>query len=79
MDKQATDHAGYHAFADDNGNDFGQFEVFWHHDETGWYWWPCFPGCMPDSDSDPIGPFPASADAYRDAISPSGPFPASTD
>lgn len=20
-----------------------------------WYWWSCFPGCLPDSD--PIGPF----------------------
>ena len=22
---------------------------------VGWYWWSCFPGCMPDSDPD--GPF----------------------
>jgi hypothetical protein len=21
----------------------------------GWYWWSCFPGCLPDGD--PIGPF----------------------
>jgi len=66
MDKQATDHAGYHAFVGDNGDDFGQFEVFWHADEPGWYWWACSPGCMPDSD--PIGPFRTSADAYRDAL-----------
>ena len=26
----------------------------------GWYYWACFPGCLPDSD--PIGPF-ASEDA----------------
>jgi len=31
----------------------------------GWYWWPCFPGCMPDSD--PIGPFETEADALADA------------
>jgi hypothetical protein len=23
--------------------------------QEGWYWWPCFPGCLPDGD--PIGPF----------------------
>lgn len=28
----------------------------------GWYYWSCFPGCLPDSD--PIGPFD-SADAAR--------------
>jgi hypothetical protein len=31
----------------------------------GWYWWACFPGCMPDSD--PIGPFQTEADALADA------------
>lgn len=24
-------------------------------DLAGWYWWPCFPGCMPDSDAS--GPY----------------------
>lgn len=23
--------------------------------ESGWYYWFCFPGCLPDSD--PVGPF----------------------
>ena len=23
--------------------------------EHGWYWWACFPGCLPDGE--PIGPF----------------------
>ena len=36
---------------------------------TGWYWWSCFPGFMPDSD--PFGPFEsyeaALADAQQDA------------
>ena len=27
----------------------------------GWYFWYCFPGCLPDSD--PIGPFPSEAAA----------------
>lgn len=31
----------------------------------GWYWWACFPGCMPDSD--PCGPFDTEAEAIADA------------
>lgn len=31
----------------------------------GWYWWSCFPGCLPDSD--PIGPFTTEAEALADA------------
>jgi hypothetical protein len=34
-------------------------------DLGGWYWWACFPGCMPDSD--PIGPFETEAEALADA------------
>jgi hypothetical protein len=33
--------------------------------ETGWYWWACFPSCLPDSD--PIGPFATKAEALADA------------
>ena len=32
---------------------------------TGYYYWHCFPGCMPDSD--PIGPFATEAEAIDDA------------
>ena len=32
---------------------------------AGWYWWACFPGCMPDSD--PFGPFETEAEAFADA------------
>ena len=31
---------------------------------AGWYWWSCFPGCMPDSDA--IGPFDSEAEALAD-------------
>lgn len=31
----------------------------------GWYWWSCFPGCVPDSD--PYGPFDTEAEAIADA------------
>ncbi len=32
---------------------------------SGWYWWLCFPDCLPDSD--PFGPFPTEALALADA------------
>ena len=31
----------------------------------GWYYWYCFPGCMPESD--PIGPFDTEAAALASA------------
>lgn len=34
----------------------------------GWFWWSCFPGCLPDSSS-PNGPFATAAEAERDAQS----------
>lgn len=33
--------------------------------EPGWYWWACFPGCLPDGD--PMGPFETEAEALADA------------
>jgi hypothetical protein len=47
-------------------------EIFYSSDvngtgftEPGWYWWACFPGCLPNSD--PIGPFKTEAEALEDA------------
>ena len=41
----------------------------WEHNELitdqGWYWWACFPGCLPDSE--PVGPFATEAEALADA------------
>lgn len=31
----------------------------------GWYYWFCFPGCLPDSD--PVGPFATKQEALEDA------------
>ena len=31
----------------------------------GWYWRPCFPGCLPDGD--PVGPFATSRHAHQHA------------
>ncbi len=41
-----------------------RIEVF-PHEYLGFYWRPCFPGCLPDGD--PIGPFPTWRDALDDA------------
>jgi hypothetical protein len=31
----------------------------------GWYWWACFPGCMPDGEV--MGPFDTEQEAMDDA------------
>lgn len=33
--------------------------------DAGWYWWSCFPGCMPDGEAN--GPFASSNEALADA------------
>lgn len=33
--------------------------------ELGWYWWTCFPGCLPDSE--PMGPFATYEQALANA------------
>jgi len=48
-------------------------EVFFADDElarafgglSGFYWWECYPGCLPDSDA--FGPFTTSYRALKDA------------
>jgi hypothetical protein len=40
---------------DDDGNFYPE----------GWYYWVCFPGCLPDGDA--IGPFDTADDAIADA------------
>lgn len=58
--------------------EYGSFEAFYldqndivldyedtHGISEGWYWWPCFPGCLPDGD--PIGPFVSEERAIEDA------------
>jgi hypothetical protein len=63
----------YHQFKTEPDETYGSFAVFYNGtgadqvtvDEIGWYWWPCFPGCLPESD--PIGPFATEAEAIADA------------
>ena len=67
----------YHAFKDDEGKGYGSFEVFWQAEvdgqdadfegdtRAGWFWWACFPGCIPDGE--PCGPFETESAAIADA------------
>ena len=64
----------YYEFASDSGTGYGSLEVFYDikgltltgkEVEPGWYWWPCFPGCLPDGDA--VGPFQTERDAVIDA------------
>lgn len=67
----------FHRFTDSTGQQSGSFETFYHYrDEfsslpdqfdfpNGWYWWACFPGCLPDGD--PAGPFETEQDAICNA------------
>jgi hypothetical protein len=32
----------------------------------GWYWWECYPGCLPEGDA--FRPFSTSSRAYRGAL-----------
>lgn len=75
-DPKANDKQGYHQFlvyeeGDSEFGDgmagYGSFEVFWlfSNDNEGWYWWACFPGCMPDGEAS--GPFATSQEAYDNA------------
>ena len=36
-----------------------------HLEHDKWYWWSCFPGCLPDGE--PNGPFETEAEALADA------------
>lgn len=71
----------YHTFKDSVEGEYGSFEVFKIEPQRnsignemtidgkaampGWYWWACFPGCLPDGD--PSGPFKTEQDAINDA------------
>jgi hypothetical protein len=62
----------YYQFEIEDGEPYGSFEVFEvtpkKDDQTGapvFFWWTCFPGCMPDGD--PCGPFETERAAIDDA------------
>ncbi len=81
-DRGASGQDGYHQWIDqDTLEPYGSYEVFWvkprtffgYNDddaetalEPGWYWWACFPGCLPDGE--PVGPFDTSRLAMTAAL-----------
>jgi hypothetical protein len=71
-------HAGYDQFHDEDTQEpHGSLEVFWNDGDegvdsypyepmsAGWYWWSCFPGCLPDGEA--TGPFAYSRQALENA------------
>ena len=63
----------YYQFTGPDGP-YGSFETFHTDDnptpfddpaEPGWYWWSCFPGCLPDDGA--FGPFVSEQEAIQDA------------
>lgn len=48
-----------------DANELEDFENGGEYLEKGWYWWACFPGCLPDSDA--FGPFKSEQEALADA------------
>lgn len=57
----------YHDHSDGEGPECLQADAFSEGEcgGSGWYWWSCFPGCLPDGD--PVGPFETEAEALADA------------
>lgn len=75
-DHEGNEHGSFQVFWRDQQDDMDGMDDEENMDGTddeedhdplpsGWYWWACFPGCMPDGD--PSGPFDTSTDAYNDA------------
>jgi len=58
--------SNYGSFVNEEGEEYGSFEVF-YEDQVGkgWYWWACWPGCLPDGEA--IGPFETEEEAVQDA------------
>lgn len=65
----------WHKFKSEDGEEeYGSFEVFYSNGshgataerhERGWYWWACFPGCLPEGP--PMGPFASEQEAIDNA------------
>ena len=55
----------YYSFHSDEGEPHGSFEIFQENKDPGWFWWACFPGCLPDGEE--IGPFKTWKECFNDA------------
>ena len=69
IDEETGDtHGSFEVFHDNANEVHGHIRNFGSDGEpvkAGWYWWACFPGCLPDGEL--CGPFNTSAEAYDDA------------
>ena len=62
------DTMSYHQFvSQETGESYGSFSVSSYENRTGFYWIACFPGCLPDGDYEPCGPFATEQEAIDDA------------
>jgi hypothetical protein len=68
-DEPPEKYGSFEVFWDDgdcmNGGEPRNYDSEGEPVEPGWYWWPCFPGCMPESEES--GPFATSSAAFYDA------------
>jgi hypothetical protein len=64
MDKQALLAAEWARVNENTGTlePTGEGQPF----EPGWYWWACFPGCLPDGEA--MGPFETEEEAQTNAL-----------
>src|SRR5512147_1800821 len=62
-DIEVFEGADYCHGCDCDGCDDGEPCPHLEHDK--WYWWSCFPGCLPDGE--PNGPFETEEEALADA------------
>lgn len=67
------DMAGFHAFVEHDGAEYGCFEVYWISEGEcndmlpGWYWFTCPQGPHGPEFGNPVGPFETAYGAWNDA------------
>jgi hypothetical protein len=55
----------FYMTAEEIGNSWDSSRIGDEPPQSGWYWWACFPGCLPDGE--PSGPFATEQEAIDDA------------
>jgi len=72
VEENQTPYGSFEVFWDDADIPFGNdtkharnFDADGEPVKPGWYWWACFPGCLPDGEAS--GPFGSSQAAHEDA------------
>lgn len=69
--EDGTEYGSFEVFYDDadtgpHSDEPRNFDADGEPVKPGFYWWACFPGCLPDSDA--FGPFATEQDAINDAL-----------